>query len=99
MYDITNGQSYTVSCGGMRATTTVRTTSNFPLKGFENILKMMATAMAVAFIVYSCKGKLKVAEKLESCPDTRPDGGQYVCSTDQQGCSADEDGSQGYGAL
>lgn len=25
MYDITNGQSYTVSCGGMRATTTVRT--------------------------------------------------------------------------
>ena len=26
MYDITNGQSYTVVCGGMRATTTVRTT-------------------------------------------------------------------------
>ena len=26
MYDITNGQSYTVSCGGLRATTTVRTT-------------------------------------------------------------------------
>ena len=25
MYDITDGQSYTVSCGGMRATTTVRT--------------------------------------------------------------------------
>ena len=25
MYDITEGQSYTVSCGGMRATTTVRT--------------------------------------------------------------------------
>lgn len=25
MYDVTNGQSYTVSCGGMRATTTVRT--------------------------------------------------------------------------
>jgi tetratricopeptide (TPR) repeat protein len=25
MYDITNGQSYTVSCGGMRAVTTVRT--------------------------------------------------------------------------
>lgn len=25
MYDITNGQSYTVVCGGMRATTTVRT--------------------------------------------------------------------------
>jgi tetratricopeptide (TPR) repeat protein len=25
MYDITNGQTYTVSCGGMRATTTVRT--------------------------------------------------------------------------
>lgn len=25
MYDIQNGQSYTVSCGGMRATTTVRT--------------------------------------------------------------------------
>ena len=25
MYDLTNGQSYTVSCGGMRATTTVRT--------------------------------------------------------------------------
>ena len=25
MYDFTNGQSYTVSCGGMRATTTVRT--------------------------------------------------------------------------
>lgn len=27
MYDIQNGQSYTVSCGGMRATTTVRTNS------------------------------------------------------------------------
>ena len=26
MYDITNGQSYTVSCGGLSATTTVRTT-------------------------------------------------------------------------
>ena len=26
MYDITNGQSYTVVCGGLRATTTVRTT-------------------------------------------------------------------------
>ncbi len=26
MYDVTNGQSYTVACGGMRATTTVRTT-------------------------------------------------------------------------
>ncbi|MGN0188332.1 MAG: hypothetical protein ACI395_02330, partial [Candidatus Cryptobacteroides sp.] len=25
MYDITDGQSYTVSCSGMRATTTVRT--------------------------------------------------------------------------
>ena len=25
MYDITNGQSYTVVCGGLRATTTVRT--------------------------------------------------------------------------
>ena len=25
MYDLTNGESYTVSCGGMRATTTVRT--------------------------------------------------------------------------
>lgn len=25
MYDLTNGQSYSVSCGGMRATTTVRT--------------------------------------------------------------------------
>ena len=25
MYDFTNGQSYTGSCGGMRATTTVRT--------------------------------------------------------------------------
>ena len=25
MYDVTNGQSYTVSCGGMRAVTTVRT--------------------------------------------------------------------------
>jgi tetratricopeptide (TPR) repeat protein len=25
MYDLTDGQSYTVSCGGMRATTTVRT--------------------------------------------------------------------------
>ncbi|MBO4566057.1 MAG: hypothetical protein J5695_02385 [Bacteroidales bacterium] len=25
MYDVTNGQSYTVACGGMRATTTVRT--------------------------------------------------------------------------
>ena len=25
MYDLTNGQSYTVSCGGLRATTTVRT--------------------------------------------------------------------------
>jgi hypothetical protein len=25
MYDITKGQSYTVVCGGMRATTTVRT--------------------------------------------------------------------------
>ena len=25
MYDVTNGQSYTVVCGGMRATTTVRT--------------------------------------------------------------------------
>ena len=25
MYDVTDGQSYTVSCGGMRATTTVRT--------------------------------------------------------------------------
>lgn len=25
MYDLSNGQSYTVSCGGMRATTTVRT--------------------------------------------------------------------------
>lgn len=25
MYDVTNGQSYTVSCGGLRATTTVRT--------------------------------------------------------------------------
>jgi hypothetical protein len=25
MYDITDGQSYTVSCGGMRAVTTVRT--------------------------------------------------------------------------
>ncbi len=25
MYDITNGQSYTISCGGLRATTTVRT--------------------------------------------------------------------------
>ena len=25
MYDLTNGQSYTVACGGMRATTTVRT--------------------------------------------------------------------------
>lgn len=25
MYDLTNGQTYTVSCGGMRATTTVRT--------------------------------------------------------------------------
>ena len=25
MYNVTNGQSYTVSCGGMRATTTVRT--------------------------------------------------------------------------
>ena len=25
MYDITDGQSYTVSCAGMRATTTVRT--------------------------------------------------------------------------
>ena len=25
MYDLNNGDSYTVSCGGMRATTTVRT--------------------------------------------------------------------------
>ena len=25
MYDVTDGQSYTVSCNGMRATTTVRT--------------------------------------------------------------------------
>jgi hypothetical protein len=25
MYDLTNGQSYTVACGGMRATTRVRT--------------------------------------------------------------------------
>ena len=25
MYDLTDGQSYTVSCGGMRAVTTVRT--------------------------------------------------------------------------
>ena len=25
MYDLTRGQSYTVVCGGMRATTTVRT--------------------------------------------------------------------------
>ena len=25
MYDITDGQSYTVSCGGLRAVTTVRT--------------------------------------------------------------------------
>jgi hypothetical protein len=25
MYNVTNGQSYTVSCGGMRAVTTVRT--------------------------------------------------------------------------
>ena len=25
MYDVTDGQSYTVACGGMRATTTVRT--------------------------------------------------------------------------
>ena len=25
MYDVTDGQSYTVSCAGMRATTTVRT--------------------------------------------------------------------------
>jgi hypothetical protein len=25
MYDLTNGQGYTVSCGGMRASTTVRT--------------------------------------------------------------------------
>ena len=25
MYDVTDGQSYTVSCGGMRAVTTVRT--------------------------------------------------------------------------
>jgi hypothetical protein len=25
MYDVIDGQSYTVSCGGMRATTTVRT--------------------------------------------------------------------------
>ena len=25
MYDVTDGQSYTVSCGGLRATTTVRT--------------------------------------------------------------------------
>ncbi len=25
MYDIVDGQSYTVNCGGMRATTTVRT--------------------------------------------------------------------------
>ena len=24
MYDLTNGQSYTVSCGGLRETTTVR---------------------------------------------------------------------------
>ena len=28
MYDLTNGQSYTVSCGGMSATTTVRTNNN-----------------------------------------------------------------------
>lgn len=28
MYDLSNGQSYTVSCGGMTATTTVRTNAN-----------------------------------------------------------------------
>ena len=34
------------------------------LKNKFHILKMMATAMAVAFIVYSCKGKLAEAESL-----------------------------------
>ncbi len=35
------------------------------LKNKFHILKMMATAMAVAFIVYSCKGKLAEAEVLD----------------------------------
>ncbi|MBQ6709510.1 MAG: LPS export ABC transporter periplasmic protein LptC [Bacteroidales bacterium] len=35
------------------------------MKNKFHILKMMATAMAVAFIVYSCKGKLAEAEVLD----------------------------------
>jgi len=34
------------------------------LAGFRNIIRMIATASAVAFIVYSCKDKLSVADKL-----------------------------------
>ena len=35
------------------------------MKNISNIAKVTATAFAVAFIVYSCKGKLDVAEKLD----------------------------------
>ena len=34
------------------------------LNAFQNILKMIATATAVAFVVYSCKGKLAEADAL-----------------------------------
>ena len=35
------------------------------MKKFVNILKMIATAAAVAFVVYSCKGKLAEAESVK----------------------------------
>ena len=37
----------------------------YPLKRYGNIIKMIATASAVAFVVYSCKSKLSVAERLD----------------------------------
>ncbi|MBR5836458.1 MAG: LPS export ABC transporter periplasmic protein LptC [Bacteroidales bacterium] len=45
------------------------------MKRFIHILKMIATASAVAFVVYSCKGKLAEAEiiKLEDTPVQRVD--------------------------
>ena len=74
MYDVVDGQSYTVNCGGMRATTTV-SRSSFELRlDIHNDLMMIATAFAVAFIVYSCKGKLSEAEHLKSFGHSCPDG-------------------------
>ena len=35
------------------------------LSSLKHTIKMIATAIAVAFVVYSCKGKLAEAEKLD----------------------------------